>query len=162
MPNSARSRDKSLILIHDGSIYMNQGKNPVLVGKKLTGKKINENWHISTILKKVYSVIQHHSRLNAYLLLVPCQGLISYSVATSPMMYELAFGLARTLFFRPCSVCNTSNEITISYKTKQLPESSSHSESFKCTRGQRGEEWPEETRLRHIQSSCSWLDLHSW
>ena len=29
------------------------------------------------------------------------QGLISYSVATSPMMYELAFGLARTLFFRP-------------------------------------------------------------
>jgi len=30
------------------------------------------------------------------------QGLISYSVATSPMMYELAFGLARTLFFRPC------------------------------------------------------------
>ena len=29
------------------------------------------------------------------------QGLISYSVATSPIMYELAFGLARTLFIRP-------------------------------------------------------------
>ena len=101
MPNSARSRDKSLILIHDGSIYMNQGKNPVLVGKKLTGKNLNENCDISTILKKVYSVIQHHSRLNAYLLLVPYQGLISYSVATSPIMYELAFGLARTLFIRP-------------------------------------------------------------
>ena len=28
------------------------------------------------------------------------QGLISYSVATSPMMYELAFGLTRTLFIR--------------------------------------------------------------
>ena len=102
-----------------------------LTGKKAHGKNLNENWHISTILKKVYSVIQHNSGLNAYLLLVPC--------ATQAMKSH-----------------------SISYKTKQLPESSSHSESFKCTRGQGGEEWPEETRLRHIQSSCSWLDLHSW
>jgi len=34
----------------------------LLVGKKLMGKNLNENWHIFTILKKVCSVLQHHSR----------------------------------------------------------------------------------------------------
>ena len=77
------------------------------------GKTLNENWHISTILKRVCSVIQHHwARSFRWL-----------SVASL--------------------VCNTSNETILN----QLPESSSHGESCKCTRGQGGEEWPEETRL---------------
>ena len=44
---------------------MNQGKNPeqktLLVWKKLMGKNLNKNWHISAVLKRVRSVIQHHS-----------------------------------------------------------------------------------------------------
>ena len=92
---------------------MNQGKKTLLVEKKIMGKTLNENWHISTILKRVCSVIQHHwARSFRWL-----------SVASL--------------------VCNTSNETILN----QLSESSSHSESCKCTRGQEGEEWPEETRL---------------
>ena len=45
---------------------MNQGKKPraktLLVGKKLMGKNLNENWHISTVLKRVCSVPLHHFR----------------------------------------------------------------------------------------------------
>jgi len=32
------------------------------MGKKLMRKNLNENWHISTILRRVCSVVQHHSR----------------------------------------------------------------------------------------------------
>ena len=52
---------------------MNQGKKPraktLLVGKKLMGKNLNENWHISTILKKsVLFFGTNPGLLNAYLL----------------------------------------------------------------------------------------------
>ena len=46
-------------------LYINQGKNPEqkpFWWEKVRGKSLNKNWHISTILKKVCSVIQHHSR----------------------------------------------------------------------------------------------------
>ena len=57
MPNSARSRDKRFILaLHESR--ENPRAKTLLVGKK----NLNENWHISTILKKVCSVIQHHSK----------------------------------------------------------------------------------------------------
>ena len=49
---------------------MNQGKKPkaktLLMGKKLMGKNLNENWHISTILKRVCSVLQHRSKFSLF------------------------------------------------------------------------------------------------
>ena len=47
-------------------LYMNQGKTPEQKPfwweKSSWEKNLNENWHISTILKRVCSVIQHHSK----------------------------------------------------------------------------------------------------
>ena len=120
MHNNARSRDKRFM----PALHESRGKKTLLVEKEIMGKTLNENWHISTILKRVCSVIQHHwARSFRWL-----------SVASL--------------------VCNTSNETILN----QLPESSSHGESCKCTRGQGGEEWPEETRLhswwRHWCCDC--------
>ena len=59
---------------------------------------------ICSDLSRLFTTVVPVGSLSVYLSLSGCmpgQGLISYSVATSPMMYELAFGLARTLFIRP-------------------------------------------------------------
>ena len=42
-----------------------QSKNP-FDGKKLMGKNLNENWHISTILKRVCFVLQHRSKFSLF------------------------------------------------------------------------------------------------
>ena len=49
---------------------MNQGKKlrakTLSMGKKLMGENLNENWHISTILKRVCSVLQHCSKFSLF------------------------------------------------------------------------------------------------
>ena len=49
-----------MLALHE-SREKTQSKNP-FGGKKAHGKNLNGNWHISTIVKKVCSVLQHRSR----------------------------------------------------------------------------------------------------
>ena len=64
-------------------------------------------------------------------------------IPTSPMMYELAFGLARTLFFRPCYL-----HLHKWYWNASVTHHSTYSGCLMC-------DWS--VSAPHIKKLCQWL-----